>query len=88
MDYNPLPLLALIVYLLTGLVDTAVALPSRLGEAAVLGVPILLDPVYRKKLSQLKLQKSNKYPTCVQLPSLSPPRDTASTALGTWSSKN
>ena len=62
MDYNPLPLLAPIVHLPTGLVDAAVALPSRLGEAAVLGVPVLLDPVYRTKLSQLKLKKSNKYP--------------------------
>jgi len=56
MHYNTLPLLALIVHLPTGLVDAAVVLPSHLGEAAVLGVLVLLDPIYHKKLSQLKLQ--------------------------------
>ena len=83
MDYNPLPLLAPIVHLPTGLVDAAVALPSRLGEAAVLGGPVLLDPSYQTITTEVE---EIKQISCVQLLSLGPPWYTASTALGTWSS--
>ena len=75
MDYNIFisytPLLVLREYSPSTPVDGAVALPSGLGEVAVLGV--LLDPVYCKKLSQMKLKNQTNVLLVVSCRPLVPP---------------